>query len=310
MSRRSFSEDDFSESTTLQNVSANLQTIKRMMGWGTTEMAKQVGISDRHLDSLLRMTSNVTVLVLEKIAEGLGVPVLRLAGTRIVVRGHVSGDDFLAELQKEPWHISSEDYDRPVARVLRKAASRNPRKAAPAAEEPEMPAGMESFIKRLVDVQERLGENQNRTSSKVDKLAEQVQNLASAVRGQTATAGSAAAETAKSGRGAKGSRKSGAAADAASDQTGKRTRGRTARSSASTPASKSVDGGKNRDTDGDLFNRSAPEPAKRRSSPRAAPENVSQPTRGAALKSHEQESAKTAKPKNPMAGKRPYTRKR
>ncbi len=305
MSRRAFSEDDFSESKTLQNVSANLQTIKRMMGWGTTEMSRQIGISDRHLDSLLRMTSNVTVLVLEKIAEGLGIPFQQLTGTRIVVRGHVSGSDFLQELQREPWHISSEDIEAPVARQSREAPSRKAKKDTKAPEEPALPPGMEGIFKRLIDVQERLTKDQSRTDAKVDKLAEQMQDLASAVRGQAPSAATAKSEAAGSGRGAKGSRKGRTGSEETSSKSGKGGRGAAARSSAGA----TVSGGRTADPEGDLFDRSAPEAPKRRGR-RPAAEGASR-TREAALKSRGHESVKKASPtKEAGRTKRPYNRKK
>jgi transcriptional regulator with XRE-family HTH domain len=306
MSRRAFSEDDFSESSTLQNVSANLQTIKRMMGWGTTEMSKQIGISDRHLDSLLRMTSNVTVLVLEKIAEGLGIPFQRLTGTRIVVRGHVSGSDFLQELQKEPWQISSEDIESPVPRVSREAPSRKAKKDVKAPEEPALPPGMEGIFQRLIDVQERLTKDQSRTDAKVDKLAEQMQDLASAVRGQASSAATANSDAAGSGRGGKGSRKGRTASEDTSSKAGKGGRAAPAWSRAGAAGSS----GRTVDPDGDLFDRSAPEAPARRGR-RPAAEGASRTTREAALKSRGHESDKKAGPtKEDGRTKRPYNRKK
>ncbi|QRM35066.1 hypothetical protein [Microvirga sp. VF16] len=306
MTRRSFSEDDFSESKTLQNVSANLQTIKKLMGWGTTEMSKQIGISDRHLDSLLRMTSNVTVLVLEKIAEGLGIPFQRLTGTRIIVRGHVSGANFLEELQQESWQISSEDIDAPVARSSREAPSRKAKKETKAPEEPALPPGMEGIFQRLIDVQERLTKDQSRTDAKVDKLAEQMQDLASAVRGQAPSAAAAKSKAAGSGRGAKGSRKGRTGSEETSSKSGKGGRGAAARSSAGA----TVSSGRTAGPDGDLFDRSAPEAPKRRGRPPKA-EGASRTTREAALKSRGHESVKKASPsKEEGRKKRPYNRKK
>jgi transcriptional regulator with XRE-family HTH domain len=305
MSRRAFSEDDFSESSTLQNVSANLQTIKRMMGWGTTEMSKQIGISDRHLDSLLRMTSNVTVLVLEKIAEGLGIPFQQLTGTRIVVSSLVSGADFLKELQREPWHISSEDIKVLAARMSREAPSRKLKKDAKAPDRPALPPGMEGIFQRLVDVQERLTKDQSRTDAKVDKLAEQMQDLASAVRGQ-ASPTTAKGQTAGSGRGAKGSRKGQTGSEEASSKAGKGGRGAAARPSAGAK----VSSGRTSDPDGDLFDRGAPETPKRRGRP-PKDKGAGRTTREAALKSRGHESVKKASPSK-AAGttKRPYNRKK
>jgi transcriptional regulator with XRE-family HTH domain len=306
MSRRAFSEDDFSESNTLQNVSANLKTIKRMMGWGTTEMSKQIGISDRHLDSLLRMTSNVTVLVLEKIAEGLGVPFQRLTGTRIVVRGNVAGDDFLNELQKEPWHISSEDFETPAARPVREAPSRKPKKDTKAAELPAVPPGMEGIFQRLVDVQERLTQDQSNLNSKVDKIADQVQGLASAIKGQSSSAAAATDETGVSGRGARGARQGKSSSKETGTKAGKGGRGAAARSSTGA----TVSSGRNTDSDGDLFDRGAPETPKRRGRP-PKDEGAGRTTREAALKSRGHESVKKASPSK-AAGttKRPYNRKK
>nr|WP_246812475.1 hypothetical protein [Microvirga sp.] len=95
MTRQSFSEDEFAENMTLQNVSANIETIKRMKGWSVMEMSKHIGISDRHLDSLLKMNSNVTVLVLEKIADARhvcegGIDIENARARLVQIRG---GDD-------------------------------------------------------------------------------------------------------------------------------------------------------------------------------------------------------------------------
>jgi transcriptional regulator with XRE-family HTH domain len=298
MSRRAFSDDDFSESSTLQNVSANLQTIKRMMGWGTTEMSKQVGISDRHLDSLLRMTSNVTVLVLEKIAEGLGIPFQRLTGTRIVVKGHKAGADFLEELQQETWHISSKDFEAPIARSSREAPSRKVKKDTKAVGEPTLPPGMEGIFQRLVDVQERLTKDQSRTDVKINKLAEQVQELASAVRGKPTSSATRTAEASGSGRSGKRSGKATAASWEGSSRTSKGWRSGSDGSSAGSGS------------EGDLFDRIAPE-AKSRHGRRPAVESTTQTRREAALKPRGHASVKKAKAtKDPGVTKRLYNKKK
>ncbi|WP_162820504.1 hypothetical protein [Microvirga calopogonii] len=256
------------------------------------------------------MTSNVTVLVLEQIAAGLGIPFQRLTGTQIVVREHVFGSDFLAELQKEPWHISSEDFASASARPTREVASRKPKKEAKAPEAPAVPAGMEGIFQRLVDVQERLTKDQSRLDSKFDKLADQVQDLASAVRGKSSADASAADEATGSRRGAKGSRKGAAATKEAPAKTGKGRRGAAARSSTDESISKPSDGKRHSDPDGDLFDRAAPEAPKRRSR-RSAEEGASRTTREAALKSRGHESVKKASPaKEPGRTKRPYDRKK
>lgn len=309
MSRKSFSDDDYSGSNTLQNVSANLVTIKRMMGWGTTEMARQVGISDRHLDSLLRMSSNVTVLVLEQIAAGLGIPFLRLVGTRIVVRGHVSGSDFLKELRKESWQISSDDEKPPRVLPTRDAAPRKTQKVAKATAASDAPTGMEAIFQRLVDVQERLTNDQSRIDFKVDKLADQVQDLASAVRGQAASGVSAAVGAPATGRGTRGARKSKALTEEVPANPGKGRRGAAARTSTGTSVSKASKGRRSSDPDGDLFDRGTPEAPKRRGRPPKA--EAARTTHEAALKSQGSEGVnKVGAPNEPKRAIRPYNRKK
>jgi len=306
MSRQSFSEDDFSESMTLQNVSANLETIKRMMGWSVTEMSKHIGISDRHLDSLLKMTSNVTVLVLEKIADGLGIPFLRLVGTRIVVRGHQAGADFLKELRKESWEISSEDAPAPPVRRTRAADTRKSGKAEKASEAPEAPAGLEGILQRIVEVQDRLAKDNNQTNAKVDRLSTQVENLVSAVKAGIGEAGAASVTAAK--RGPKGPRKAKTEGESATGLAAKSGRSGAARSIAGATSSVTSEASGTKDAKGDLFERSAPAPAKRRGRP---PKTESASGREAALKSRGTDSVKKSKASEGAgAPKRAYNRKK
>ena len=302
MSRQSFSEDEFSESMTLQNVSANLETIKRMKGWSVTEMSKHIGISDRHLDSLLKMTSNVTVLVLEKIADGLGIPFLRLVGTRIVVKGHQAGADFLKELRKESWEISSEDAPAPPVRRIRAADARKSGKVERASEAPEAPAGLEGILQRIVDVQDRLAKDNSQTNAKVDRLSTQVENLVSAVKDGTRETAAASATRAK--RGPKGPRKTKTEVGSSTASTGKSGRGGAARSVAGATSSVNGEGSSTNDAEGDLFDRSAPAPATRRGRPPNS-ESASVSGREAALKSRGTDSVKKSK-----ATKRAYNRKK
>ncbi|MBD2745744.1 hypothetical protein IC232_03445 [Microvirga sp. BT688] len=306
MSRQSFSEDDFSESMTLQNVSANLETIKRMKGWSVTEMSKHIGISDRHLDSLLKMTSNVTVLVLEKIADGLGIPFLRLVGTRIVVKGHQAGADFLRELRKETWEISSEDAPAPPVRPSKAVDTRKGAKVARASEAAEAPTGLEGILQRIVEVQDRLAQDNSQTNAKVDRLSTQVENLVSAVKGGSGEAASGAGAK----RGPKGPRKARTERDSATASTGKGGRGGAARSVAGATSSVTGEASSAKDAEGDLFDRSAPAPAKRRGRPPNA-ERTSESGREAALKSRGTESVKKSKaPKGAGAPKRAYNGKK
>lgn len=308
MSRQSFSEDDFSESMTLQNVSANLETIKRMKGWSVTEMSKHIGISDRHLDSLLKMTSNVTVLVLEKIADGLGIPFLRLVGTRIVVKGHQAGADFLKELRKESWEISSEDAPAPPVRRTKATDARKSGKTEKHDDATEAPSGLEGILQRIVEVQDRLAKDNSQTNAKVDKLSTQVENLVSAVKGGTGEAAAASGTGAK--RGPKGPRRAKAEGESSTASTGKSGRGGAARSVAGATTSVASEASSTKDVDGDLFDRSAPAPAKRRGRPPNA-ERASASGREAALKSRGTDSVKKSKAtKGAGAPKRAYNKKK
>jgi len=272
MSRKAFTDDEFSGSNTLRNVSANLQTIKRMMGWGTTEMSNKVGISDRHLDSLLRMTSNVTVLVLEKIADSLGIPFQRLTGTRIKVREHTAGANFLEELQKESWHISSEELNE--TSVVAPLQTRRDAPARKEAKDTKVKAivsskEMDSLIGRIVEVQERLARDQSKLDSKVDELSDQVRNLASAVKQGGVTA-VAVSEEASSKREAKGTRKGRA------------------------------------EPDGDLFGRGAPESRKPRGRAVTKQDGSRKARSSGGTESVEPEPGS----KGPTPAKRPYNRKK
>jgi transcriptional regulator with XRE-family HTH domain len=308
MTRQSFSEDEFAESMTLQNVSANLETIKRMKGWSVMEMSKHIGISDRHLDSLLKMNSNVTVLVLEKIAEGLGIPVLRLMGTRIVIKGHQAGADFLKEIRGDKWSISSEDAPPPPVRVTR-AETRKAAKSAGVAEAPEAsaPAGLEGLLQRIVDVQDRLAKDNSRTNAKVDKLSSQLESLVSAVKGGPDEATASSGTGAK--RGPKGPRKGKAEGDSGTASPRKSTRGGAARAVAGATRS-TGDAQTGNDAADDLFDRSAPEPARRRGRPPNA-EGANRSAREVALNSRGSASVKTSKAtKGPGTPKRSYNRKK
>jgi transcriptional regulator with XRE-family HTH domain len=307
MTRQSFSEDEFAESMTLQNVSANLETIKRMKGWSVMEMSKHIGISDRHLDSLLKMNSNVTVLVLEKIADGLGIPVLRLMGTRIVVRAHKAGSDFLEEIRGDKWAISSEDAPPPPVRATR-AQTRKAAKDAGVVQAPEAPAGLEGLLKRIVDVQDRLAQDNSQTNAKVDRLANQVESLVSAVKGGPGEAAPSSAPGAK--RGPKGPRKTKAEDEGSTTSRGKGGRGGAALTVAGATSSVSSAAQSGAGADDDMFDRSVPAPAKRRGRPPNA-ESAKRPAREAALKSRGSDSVKTSKgTKGPGAPKRAYNRKK
>lgn len=308
MTRQSFSEDEFAESMTLQNVSANLETIKRMKGWSVMEMSKHIGISDRHLDSLLKMNSNVTVLVLEKIAEGLGISVLRLMGTRIVVNAHKAGADFLKEIRGDKWSITSEDAPPPPVRATR-AETRKAAKAAGVAEVPEAPAGLEGLLQRIVDVQDRLAKDNSQTNAKVDKLSSQLESLVSAVKSGPAEAAASSGTGAK--RGPKGPRKAKAAGEGTTASSRKGGRGGAALTVTGATSSVSADAQSGAGADDDLFDRSAPSaPAKRRGRPPNA-ESAKRPAREAALKSRGNDSVKTSKgTRGPGAPKRAYNRKK
>jgi transcriptional regulator with XRE-family HTH domain len=124
MTRKSFGEDDFTQSVTLQNVGANLDLIRRLEHLSLAELGKRTGLSDRHLDSLIGMRSNVTVLVLEQIAERLGIPFLTFIGTRLDANIPGGRSGFLDGLRDERALVSP--YERQQSPTPVRLASGSP----------------------------------------------------------------------------------------------------------------------------------------------------------------------------------------
>jgi len=155
MTRKSFSEDDFTQSVTLQNVSSNLDLIRRLEHLSLVELGKRTGLSDRHLDSLIRMRSNVSVLALEQIAERLGIPFLTFIGTRLdaSIPGGRSGllDDLRDERKQSPSAVNIE-----------------------AISEQQLPTGLTpdvtNLLRNLISMQEQLSREQASLTCQVENL--------------------------------------------------------------------------------------------------------------------------------------------
>ncbi|KFG68851.1 helix-turn-helix domain-containing protein [Microvirga sp. BSC39] len=162
MTRKSFSEDDLTNSVTLQNVSANLDLIRRLERLSLAELGKRTGLSDRHLDSLIRMTSNVTVLVLEQIAERLNIPFLTFIGSRLdaTIPGGWTG--FLDRL-KEGKSSDAVDEDQPRSPTHFDAVSPQ-----------QLPSGLtpdlSNLLQHLITMQERLAQDQSALTRQVENL--------------------------------------------------------------------------------------------------------------------------------------------
>lgn len=162
MTRKSFSEDDFTNSVTLQNVSANLDLIRRLERLSLAELGKRTGLSDRHLDSLIRGHSNVTVLVLEQIAESLGIPFLTFIGSRLdaTIPGGWTG--FLDRL-KVGKSSDAVDEDQPRSPTHFDAASQQ-----------QLPSGLtpdlSNLLQHLITMQERLAQDQTALTRQVEHL--------------------------------------------------------------------------------------------------------------------------------------------
>jgi transcriptional regulator with XRE-family HTH domain len=162
MTRKSFSEDDFTNSVTLQNVSANLDLIRRLERLSLAELGKRTGLSDRHLDSLIRMTSNVSVLVLEQIAESLGIPFLTFIGSRLdaTIPGGWTG--FLDRL-KEGKSSDAVDEDQPPSPTHFDAVSPQ-----------QLPSGLtpdlSNLLQHLITMQERLAQDQAALTRQVENM--------------------------------------------------------------------------------------------------------------------------------------------
>jgi transcriptional regulator with XRE-family HTH domain len=162
MTRKSFSEDDFTNSVTLQNVSANLDLIRRLERLSLAELGKRTGLSDRHLDSLIRGYSNVSVLVLEQIAESLGIPFLTFIGSRLdaTIPGGWTG--FLDRL-KEGKSSDAVDEDQPRSPTHFDAVSPQ-----------QLPSGLtpdlSNLLQHLITMQERLAQDQAALTRQVENL--------------------------------------------------------------------------------------------------------------------------------------------
>lgn len=167
MTRKSFFEDDFVQSVTLQNVSANLDLIRRLEHLSLAELGKRTGLSDRHLDSLIRMRSNVTVLVLEQLAERLGIPFLTFIGTRLdaSIPGGRSG--FLDGLRDEKALTKADEKEHAPSPVRLTAASQQ-----------QLPSGLSpdlaSLLEHLIAKQDLLAQEQINLSRQLEKLSKAI----------------------------------------------------------------------------------------------------------------------------------------
>lgn len=167
MTRKSFFEDDFIQSVTLQNVSANLDLIRRLEHLSLAELGKRTGLSDRHLDSLIRMRSNVTVLVLEQLAERLGIPFLTFIGTRLDagIPGGRSG--FLDGLRDER-ALTNADRGEHAPSPFRLAAASQQRLPA------DLAPDLANLLQDLIAKQDLLAQEQTNLSRQVDELSKAV----------------------------------------------------------------------------------------------------------------------------------------
>jgi transcriptional regulator with XRE-family HTH domain len=164
MTRKSFGEDDFTQSVTLQNVSANLDLIRRLEHLSLTELGKRTGLSDRHLDSLIRMRSNVTVLVLEQIAESLGIPFLTFIGTRLdaSIPGGRSG--FLDGLRDEKAYAGTDEKEQSPSPARLTAVSQQ---SLPSSLAPDLA----NLLQHLIAKQDLLSQEQTKLSRQLEKLS-------------------------------------------------------------------------------------------------------------------------------------------
>jgi transcriptional regulator with XRE-family HTH domain len=164
MTRKSFGEDDFTQSVTLQNVGANLDLIRRLEHLSLAELGKRTGLSDRHLDSLIRMRSNVTVLVLEQIAESLGIPFLTFIGTRLdsSIPGGRSG--FLDGLRDEKAYAGTDEREQPSSPVRLAAGSQQ---SLPSSLAPDLA----NLLQHLIAKQDLLAQEQTNLSHQLEKLS-------------------------------------------------------------------------------------------------------------------------------------------
>jgi transcriptional regulator with XRE-family HTH domain len=126
MSRKSFSQKDVERSAILKAVSANLELIRRLEDLSMAEFANMVGVSDRFLDELIRQKTNVSILVLEKIASRLGLPLMTLIGTRLEVRIPGAETGFLRSLQDESRRHAGQLVGEPLFHGHRPASQEPP----------------------------------------------------------------------------------------------------------------------------------------------------------------------------------------
>lgn len=167
MTRKSFGEDSFTQSVTLQNVSANLDLIRRLEHLSLAELGKRTGLSDRHLDSLIRMRSNVTVLVLEQIAESLGIPFLTFIGTRLDANIPGGRSGFLDGLRDERALASPDEREQSPSPVRLAADSQQ-----------RLPSGLApdlaNLLQHLIAKQELLAQEQTNLSRQLERLSKHI----------------------------------------------------------------------------------------------------------------------------------------
>jgi transcriptional regulator with XRE-family HTH domain len=164
MTRKSFGEDSFTQSVTLQNVSANLDLIRRLEHLSLAELGKRTGLSDRHLDSLIRMRSNVTVLVLEQIAERLGIPFLTFIGTRLDANIPGGRSGFLDGLRDEKAYAGTDEREQPPSPVRLAAGSQQ---SLPSSLAPDLA----NLLQHLIAKQDLLAQEQTNLSRQLEKLS-------------------------------------------------------------------------------------------------------------------------------------------
>ncbi|SCY98748.1 helix-turn-helix domain-containing protein [Microvirga guangxiensis] len=179
MTRKSFGEDDFVHSATLQNVSANLDLVRRLEHLSLAELGKRTGLSDRHLDSLIRMRSNVTVLVLEKIADSLGIPFLTFIGTRLDTGIPGGSSGFLDRLRNEQASLEETTRD-PSPFSSRSMSDR--RQQIPSGLTPDLA----HLLQHLISQQEQLAQSQINLALQVEELSKAI-NPRATERGSSST---------------------------------------------------------------------------------------------------------------------------
>jgi transcriptional regulator with XRE-family HTH domain len=167
MTRKSFGEDSFTQSVTLQNVSANLDLIRRLEHLSLAELGKRTGLSDRHLDSLIRMRSNVTVLVLEQIAESLGIPFLTFIGTRLDANIPGGRSGFLDGLRDENAFPSVDERRQSPSAVHLETATQQ-----------RLPSGLTpdltNLLQQLIAKQDLMAQEQTNLSRRVEELSKMI----------------------------------------------------------------------------------------------------------------------------------------